>query len=69
MKPTTIFLIALLLAQKDDLHAEAKTDGGKPNVILIMTDDQGYGDMACHGNPDVKTPEMDRLEIPTFSKM
>lgn len=32
-----------------------------PNVILIMTDDQGYGDLACHGNPYVKTPALDNL--------
>ena len=32
-----------------------------PNVILILTDDQGYGDIGIHGNPYVKTPEMDRL--------
>jgi len=32
-----------------------------PNVILIMTDDQGYGDIAVHGNPYIKTPELDRL--------
>ena len=35
--------------------------GGRPNVILIMVDDQGYGDLACHGNPVVKTPALDRL--------
>ena len=33
----------------------------KPNVILIMTDDQGYGDLACHGSPYVKTPALDSL--------
>ncbi|MEL6105466.1 MAG: arylsulfatase [Planctomycetota bacterium] len=33
----------------------------KPNVILIMTDDQGYGDLACHGNAVLKTPNLDRL--------
>lgn len=33
----------------------------KPNVILIMTDDQGYGDLACHGNPVINTPHLDKL--------
>ncbi len=33
----------------------------KPNVVLIMTDDQGYGDLGSHGNPHLKTPVMDRL--------
>ena len=33
----------------------------KPNVILIMTDDQGYGDLSCHGNPTLRTPNLDRL--------
>jgi len=32
-----------------------------PNVILIITDDQGYGDLSCHGNPVLKTPNLDRL--------
>ncbi len=35
--------------------------GDQPNVILIMTDDQGYGDIASHGHPYLITPNMDRL--------
>jgi arylsulfatase len=33
----------------------------KPNVIIVMTDDQGYGEMSCHGNPILKTPHIDKL--------
>ena len=33
----------------------------RPNVVLIMTDDQGYGDLAAHGNTMIRTPNMDRL--------
>ena len=33
----------------------------RPNVILILTDDQGYGDLSVHGTPVLKTPNMDRL--------
>ena len=32
-----------------------------PNVVLILTDDQGYGDLSCLGNPVLKTPNLDRL--------
>ncbi|MDP4626141.1 MAG: arylsulfatase [Akkermansiaceae bacterium] len=33
----------------------------EPNVVFIITDDQGYGDLACHGNPVIKTPNIDKL--------
>src|SRR5262245_22695973 len=37
-------------------HAQAR-----PNVLILMTDDQGYGDFSCHGNPVLRTPNFDRL--------
>jgi arylsulfatase A-like enzyme len=33
----------------------------KPNVIIVLSDDQGYGDFSIHGNPILKTPALDRL--------
>lgn len=32
-----------------------------PNVILVITDDQGYGDLGCHGNPVLETPNLNQL--------
>jgi arylsulfatase A-like enzyme len=32
---------------------------GAPNVLLVMTDDQGFGDLGAHGNPVVRTPRLD----------
>lgn len=33
----------------------------RPNVIIVLTDDQGYGDISRHGNPHLSTPHLDRL--------
>ena len=39
----------------------AVTAAPPPNVVLVMTDDQGYGDLGCHGNQMIQTPNLDRL--------
>lgn len=61
MKVPFIFLISGLLLLILTNCTQNQTTETQPNVILIMTDDQGYGDLACHGNPYVKTPTLDKL--------
>ncbi|MDP6544250.1 MAG: arylsulfatase [Phycisphaerae bacterium] len=39
----------------------ARGDARRPNIVLIMTDDQGWGDVTAHGNDKLKTPNMDLL--------
>ena len=33
----------------------------RPNVVLVITDDQGYGDLGAHGNAMIRTPHLDAL--------
>jgi len=61
MKVSCIILIASLLLLALTNCKQQQAPEKQPNVILIMTDDQGYGDLACHGNPYVKTPTLDKL--------
>src|SRR5258708_37388262 len=49
-------LVAALVAE-----GAPQLSGRKPNIIFILSDDQGYGDLSCHGNPVLKTPNLDRL--------
>jgi len=58
MNPTLTLLTALLLATLVGPPADAAT---KPNVLLIITDDQGYGDFSIHGNTHLQTPHIDKL--------
>jgi hypothetical protein len=58
MRLTLTFLVVCLSAAT----ATAQTSSSaKPNVVLIVTDDVGYGDIGSYGAPDVKTPSIDSL--------
>lgn len=41
--------------------ASLRAAAERPNVVLILTDDQGYGDLSSSGNPHLRTPNLDRL--------
>jgi arylsulfatase len=42
-------------------YGSAQEPAKRPNIILLLTDDQGFGDLSCHGNPVLYTPNLDRL--------
>ena len=50
------FLLLLLL-----LPALARADQRRPNVVVILADDQGWGDLSLNGNPNLETPNVDSL--------
>ncbi|WP_417397933.1 sulfatase family protein [Gimesia chilikensis] len=50
----TLFLVCLL-------HGHSQLRADKPNVIVIMADDLGYGDVSCYGATALKTPHIDQL--------
>lgn len=57
MKHNLTVLTVLLLAPLAALAADA----AKPNIVVILADDLGYGDLGCYGATRLKTPHLDRL--------
>lgn len=50
-------LLPLLLV----LSLQSLLEAAPPNVVVILTDDQGWGDLSCHGNTNLRTPRIDSL--------
>jgi arylsulfatase A len=53
-----LFMLFLTVLSPSSLPA---AEAGRPNVIVIMADDLGYGDVSCYGATSLKTPNIDRL--------
>lgn len=52
-------VLLLLPVLTREVHGEEKTT--RPHIIFLLTDDQSTDSLGCYGNPDVKTPNLDRL--------
>ncbi len=57
----SILFLSLLFTQFKGLNAKAKPD--RPNIILIMTDDQGWGEIGYYHHPVLKTPNIDKMAV------
>jgi len=57
----TLNCAALLLVSWSALHAAGAPPAAKPNLVLILADDLGYGDVGCYGATKVQTPHIDQL--------
>ncbi len=60
MHQTRLLLLLLLLLVSNGLRADTLSSQ-RPNILFLFTDDQGYGDVSAHGNPVLKTPNLDKL--------
>ena len=66
---TWIALLTSSLALPACQAVPDNTTDAPPNIVLIFTDDQGYGDLSCYGHPTIRTPHIDALAAQGTSSM
>ena len=58
---TGVGVLLALVARTDAVVASTDVEDPPPNIVIVFTDDQGWGDLSCYGSTDIPTPNIDRL--------
>ena len=61
MIPGTLKAICVILAFLGVIQPAASGAAERPNVVVLLADDLGYGDLSCYGSPEIETPALDGL--------
>src|SRR6056297_3118029 len=61
MKNLFVVIAALMIMAPYTKSEAQPVDQKKPNIIIIFTDDQGYGDLSSYGSPNIRTPHLDKM--------
>ncbi|MBP85582.1 MAG: N-acetylgalactosamine 6-sulfate sulfatase [Planctomycetaceae bacterium] len=56
-----LFILVAFAGTLVDVASSAALAGDKPNIVVVFTDDQGYGDLGCFGSETIRTPRIDGL--------
>ena len=61
MSAIVVFVVVSQLSRALHASKASAIQRQRPNIVLILADDMGYGDLSCYGHPTAKTPNIDRL--------